>query len=65
MDLCLSIPDRLTDSTIYVTEKGSTRKALVTYGTGPLACLSLFPVAELDKEGIMGLRNEVGLYLFL
>ena len=26
------------------------RSRLVTYGTGPLACLSLFPVAELDKE---------------
>ena len=23
---------------------------VVTVGTGPLACLSLFPVAELDKE---------------
>ena len=23
---------------------------VVTAGTGPLACLSLFPVAELDKE---------------
>ena len=35
---------------IYVTEKGSNReRLLVTYGTGPLACLSLFPVAELDK----------------
>ena len=25
-------------------------KVVVTVGTGPLACLSLFPVAELDKE---------------
>ena len=23
--------------------------SLVTHGTGPLACLSLFPVVELDK----------------
>ena len=45
---------------IYVTERVSNRKAVVamarkrevpgssvTYGTGPLACLSLFPVAEI------------------
>ena len=35
---------------INVTEKGSNKEVVVaTYGTGPLACLSLFPVAELDK----------------
>ena len=26
------------------------KSKLVLLGTGPLACLSLFPVAELDKE---------------
>ena len=36
---------------------------VVNCGTGPLACLSLFPVAELDKVS-KGLRNEVGLFLF-
>ena len=36
--------------TIHVTEKGNNRiRLLVIHGTGPLACLSLFPVAELDK----------------
>ena len=35
---------------IYVKELVSNWVYLVTYGTGPLACLSLFPVAELDKE---------------
>ena len=29
---------------------GSNRKLGSYFGTGPLACLSLFPVAELDKE---------------
>ena len=51
-----------TSQSINVTETVSNRKAVVamsrkrevpgspvTYGTGPLACLSLFPVAELDK----------------
>ena len=32
---------------IYVTEKG--KPEVVSNGTGPLACLSLFPVAGLDK----------------
>ena len=35
---------------IHVTGKGSIKEVVVaTYGTGPRACLSLFPVAELDK----------------
>ena len=35
---------------IYVTETESNKIVVVaTYGTGPLACLSLFPVADLDK----------------
>ena len=34
-------------SVIYVTEKG--KPEVVSNGTGPLACLSLFPVAGLDK----------------
>ena len=30
---------------MYVTEKGSNKEVVIaTYGTGPLACLSLFPV---------------------
>ena len=34
-------------------------KSVVSYlGTGPLACLSLFPVAELDEVS-NGLGNEV------
>ena len=39
--------------TIYVTERsgkgGSLESLLFLNGTGPLACLSLFPVADLDK----------------
>ena len=34
---------------IYVTELKGNLILVVTHGTGPLACLSLFPVAELDK----------------
>ena len=42
---------------MYVTKKGAVLipkdvkpRRVVTAGTGPLVCLSLFPVAELDKE---------------
>ena len=44
--LCKSETDCVLTDYIYITEQVSSKKVLVTYGTG-LACLSLFPVAEL------------------
>ena len=57
--LMLFFAHRWYNFNIHVTDKWSNREVegwdlsvswLVTNGTGPLACLCLFPVAELDKE---------------
>ena len=44
-DILMSRKGTVTVRIVAVSQNGK----VVTVGTGPLACLSLFPVAELDK----------------